>query len=98
MSLSKQAIANLAKAIRDCRVLATAHCPDAGASRYVFFLGALETTVSQFVQEQGGDSTEVSAAFEYEPSDEEVRAYLESRARWQAEHDERKASSTGSAA
>jgi len=98
MSLSKQAVADLAQAIRESRVLATAHCQDDRSSRYACFLGALESTIAHFIQKRGRDSTDVKAAFEYEPTAEEVREYLERRAKWQAEYEARKAAELSAAA
>lgn len=91
MSLSKQAVADLAKEIRDARVIAAAYANGDSGSRYACFVGALESTIAHFVQQQKQDATEVRAAFEYMPTGEEVRAYQERQAKWRSEYEARKA-------
>ncbi|RZL40144.1 MAG: hypothetical protein EOP35_01680 [Rubrivivax sp.] len=91
MSLTKQSVADLAKSIRDCRVMAVANAD--GERRYVNagFVGGLESTIAHFVQQQKQDSTEVRDAFSYEPTPEELAAYRERQAQWHAEYLARKA-------
>lgn len=96
MSLSKQAVAELAQSIRASRVAAVAYCKGNRSDERSFFLGALQTTVAQLVEKQRCDSTEVRAAFEYEPTAEEVRAHSERWAKWQADYEARKAAAEAS--
>ena len=86
MSLSKQAVADLAKEIRDARVMAFAYAEGDRSSVYPCFVGALESTIAHFVQSQGKDSTEIRAAFDYVPTVDEVRERQERHARWRAEY------------
>lgn len=97
MSLSKQAVAELAQSIRECRVMAVAHAEGRASGVYPCMVGGLESTIAHFIQQQGRDSTEVKAAFAHEPTADELNAYQERQARWKADYAARKAA-TGSAA
>ena len=92
MSLSKQAVADLAKEIRDARIMAFAYAEGERSMVYPCFVGALESTLASFVQQHKQDSTEIRAAFDYVPTDEEVRERQERHAKWRADYEARKAS------
>lgn len=101
MSLSKQAVADLAREIKDCRVMAFANADGDRSRMYPCFVGGLEATIGHFIEKQLKDSTEVRAAFDYEPTPEEVRAYQDRQAKWRADYAARMAAATtasGSAA
>lgn len=94
MSLSKKSVADLAQQIRESRVTAFAYAKGDGDSIYPYLVGALQATIAHMVQQQGHDSTEVSAAFEYQPSDDEMREYLAERDKWRADYEARKAAAS----
>lgn len=91
MSLTKKAVADLAQNIREARVIAFAHADGDSGSKYACFVGALESTIAHFIQKHMRDSTEVRAAFSYEPTADEVRDYQAQQAKWRADYEARKA-------